>query len=56
MSTEYETAASLWNTFHSLVQQDDDTVDEGEGAEGAGVPGTGGYVISSQTKGNESDK
>jgi hypothetical protein len=39
MSTEYETVASLWNTFHSLVQEQDEesVIVEGE----AGLPGTG---------------
>lgn len=48
MSTEYETVAALWNTFHALVQEQDD---ESVGGEvDAGVPGTGGHVVSSQTK------
>lgn len=62
MSGEYETVASLWNTFHALVQEqdDDDTVEDGEDGGTtravAGVPGTGGHVISSQTKETEGGK
>jgi len=49
MSAEYDTVASLWNTFHSLVQeQDDDHAEEGVDAGGAGVPGTGTHVVSSE--------
>ena len=56
MSTEYETVASLWNTFHALVQeQDDDAIVEGEVEGAAGVPGTGGHVISSSNEKKETN-
>jgi DASH complex subunit DAD1 len=47
MSTEYETVASLWNTFHALVQEQDEESIVVDG-ETAGVPGTGGHIISNQ--------
>jgi len=52
MSTEYETIASLWNTFHSLVQEQDEesVIVEGE----AGLPGTGGHVVLGQSQKDDS--
>ncbi|KAH8104490.1 DASH outer kinetochore protein [Cristinia sonorae] len=44
MTREYETIASLWQSFHELMRgQKDESTTEGE--EVQGLPGTGGHVI-----------
>jgi len=59
MSTEYETVANLWNSFHQIVQDQDETSSTsqpGETEDGritpvpTGLPGTGTHVITDQTK------
>ncbi|KAJ2927513.1 hypothetical protein H1R20_g1728, partial [Candolleomyces eurysporus] len=47
MTKEYETIASLWQTFHDLMRtfsQPDADADSPEQA-AAGLPGTGGHVV-----------
>ena len=46
MTREYETIASLWNSFHELMR-DQKAGDMNEDA-GPGLPGTGGHVLISK--------
>lgn len=59
MSTEYETVANLWNSFHQIVQDQDEassTGQPGETGDGrttpipTGLPGTGTHVVTDQVK------
>jgi len=61
MSTEYETVANLWNSFHQIVQDPDEapsTGQPGEAEDGrttplpTGLPGTGTHVVTDQIKEN----
>ncbi|KAI0754911.1 DASH complex subunit Dad1-domain-containing protein [Daedaleopsis nitida] len=48
MTREYETIASLWQSFHELMRghKDDGDVSSGEATEQPhGLPGTGGHVL-----------
>lgn len=61
MSTEYETVANLWNSFHQIVQDQDETNSTGQPGETedggttphpAGLPGTGTHILTDQLKEN----
>jgi DASH complex subunit DAD1 len=61
MSAEYETVANLWNSFHQIVQDQDEpsgTDQPGESEDGyttplpAGLPGTGTHIVTDQIKEN----
>ena len=61
MSAEYDTVANLWNSFHQIVQDQDDTSSTGQPGETeddrttplpTGLPGTGTHVVTDQTKEN----
>ena len=61
MSTEYETVANLWNSFHQIVQDQDETTSTGQPGETedggttphpAGLPGTGTHILTDQLKEN----
>jgi len=61
MSTEYETVANLWNSFHQIVQDPEEapsTGQPGETEDGrttplpTGLPGTGTHVVTDQIKEN----
>lgn len=47
MTREYETIASLWYSFHTLMrnQQEDESME----GQPQGLPGTGGHVLIHQT-------
>jgi len=52
MTKEYDTIASLWHSFYQLMRnsgQEDDTQAEDQ----AGLPGTGGHVVSSSRSGKQ---
>ena len=61
MSAEYETVANLWNSFHQIVQDQEETVSTGQPSETddapttplpKGLPGTGTHVVTDQIKEN----
>ena len=65
MSAEYETVANLWNSFHQIVQDQDETASTsqtGENESGrttpvpTGLPGTGTHVLTDQIRGEGSDQ
>ncbi|KAF9534538.1 DASH complex subunit Dad1-domain-containing protein [Crepidotus variabilis] len=59
MTKEYDTIASLWHTFYQLMRNsneeggDESTMEEQD--RGAGMPGTGGHVVSSTKPMTKSD-
>jgi len=61
MSAEYETVANLWNSFHQIVQDQEETASTGQPSETddapttprpAGLPGTGTHFVTDQIKEN----
>jgi len=61
MSAEYETVANLWNSFHQIVQDQDETPNSTQPAETedgrttplpTGLPGTGTHVVTGQIREN----
>ena len=60
MSAEYETVANLWNSFHQIVQdQDDEPASTGQPSETedgrtapvpVGLPGTGTHIVTDHIK------
>ena len=61
MSTEYETVANLWNSFHRIVQDQEESSSIGQPPETddgptnpppAGLPGTGTHIVTDQIKEN----
>ena len=59
MSAEYETVANLWNSFHQIVQDQDEESNTGQPTEAedgrttpltTGLPGTGTHVVTDQIK------
>lgn len=44
MTKEYDTIAALWQSFYQLMRGPG--ADDGDGEEHAGLPGTGGHVVS----------
>lgn len=61
MSAEYETVANLWNSFHQIVQDQDEVTSTAQPAASedarsaplpTGLPGTGTHVLTDQIKEN----
>ncbi|KAI0720535.1 DASH complex subunit Dad1-domain-containing protein [Cerioporus squamosus] len=52
MTREYETIASLWESFHELMRghRDEDS-NSGEADQPHGLPGTGGHVLTGSKSG-----
>lgn len=59
MSAEYETVANLWNSFHQILQDQEEPLSPGQPAESedgrttpvpTGLPGTGTHIVTDQTK------
>ncbi|GBE84887.1 DASH complex subunit Dad1-domain-containing protein [Sparassis latifolia] len=45
MTREYETIATLWQSFHELMRGQRDDPDESTAEQPQGLPGTGGHVL-----------
>jgi len=59
MSAEYETVANLWNSFHQIVQDQDEVTDAAQPTDTedgrstplpTGLPGTGTHILTDQIK------
>lgn len=54
MTKEYQTVASLWNSFHQLMRRHSDRETDhpsfSQDVTNPGLPGTGGHVLSSSSK------
>lgn len=59
MSAEYETVANLWNSFHQILQDQDEVTGIGQPPEAedgpttslpTGLPGTGTHILTDQIK------
>lgn len=56
MTSQYESIASLWNTFHELMRgHQEDGEDSLEEQQPQGVPGTGGHALSVKQEKQMSD-
>ena len=64
MSAEYETVANLWNSFHQIVQDQDEAASTGQPGEAEdgrttpvpmGLPGTGTHIVTDQVKEKQSE-
>ena len=49
MTREYETIATLWQSFHELMRGQKDDEEEASTVQTKGLPGTGGHVLAAKT-------